>query len=73
MAWNRFRLKTSAKRGTDPEFSSPFARIVHFYCCTAGVRCWHGPEASSGALYDCYRMSSGLKPDSAFELKLTRT
>jgi len=39
----------------------------------AQVGSWHGPEAPSGALYDCYRMSSGLEPDRAFGPELTRT
>jgi len=41
------------------------------FAASAQVSYWHGPEVTSGALYDCYRMSSGLKPDRAFGPVLT--
>jgi hypothetical protein len=44
---------------------------VDFFAATAQVRLWHGPELPSGALYDCYRVSSGLKPGEPFGPEVT--
>ena len=48
-------------------------RQILFPCTAGAVHTWHGPELPSDVLYDCYRMSSGLKPDRAFGPELTLT
>jgi len=37
-------------------------RQILFPCTAGAVHTWHGPEVPSDVLYDCYRVSSGLKP-----------